>query len=104
MDAEELWQGRMFLELKFFLDVSPGFFGTGASFTERFTNSRGLGPDFLCQRSTQLYWDKLEHSIAVTIPAEILALQNSALLYLSIIVADEIGRQHSGEGGCSAGL
>lgn len=104
MDAEELWQGRMFLELEFFLDVSPGFFGMGASFTERFTNSRGLGPHFLCQNSTQLYWDRPEHSIAVTIPGKILALQNSVLLYLAIISAGEIGHQHSGERGCSAGL
>lgn len=39
MGAEELWRGRMFLELEFFLDISPGFFGTGASFAERFMNS-----------------------------------------------------------------
>lgn len=104
MDAEELWQGRMFLELEFFLDVSPGFFGTGASFTERFMNSRGLGPDFLCQSSTQLYWDTLVHSIAVTIPGEISALQNSALLHLSIIAAGEMGWQHSAERSCIAGL
>lgn len=39
MGAEELWQGRMFFELEFFLDNSPGFFGTGASFAGRFMNS-----------------------------------------------------------------
>ncbi|PKU31437.1 hypothetical protein llap_18259 [Limosa lapponica baueri] len=87
MDAEELWQGRMFLELEFFLDVSPEFFGTGPSFTERFMNPRGLGPDFLCRSFAQFYWDRPVHSIAVTIPGEILALQSSALLYLSIIAA-----------------
>lgn len=65
-------------------------------------NSWGLGPDFLCQSSTQLYWDRLEHTIAVTIPREILALQSSALLCLAIISASEMGGQHPGERGCSA--
>jgi len=104
MDAEELRQGRTFLELEFFLDVSPGFFGTGASFTERFTNSRGLGPDLCCQSSTELYWDRLEYSITETIPGEILALQNSALLCLAIIAAGKMEWQHPGERSCSAGL
>lgn len=92
----------MFLELEFFLDVSPGFFGLGANFAERFMNSRGLGPDFLCQSSTQLYWDRLESAIAVNIPREILALQSPALLCLAIISAGEIGGQHPGERDCSA--
>lgn len=92
----------MFLELEFFLDVSPGFFGLGANSTERFMNFWGLGPDFLCQISTQLYWDRLEHTIAVTIPREILALQSSALLCLAMISAGETGGQHPGERGCSA--
>lgn len=92
------------MELEFFLDVSPGFFGTGDSFTERFTNSRGLGPDFPCQSSTQLYWDRLEHNIAVNIPGEILALQDSALLCLSITAAGEVGLQHCMESGRSAAL